>query len=209
MTLDTRVYVHGEVDRRELFTECQRIIGQWDADRRGPDRQHSEDDEWGDHRVLMNKGCQGLPGWLMVHYRPDGAYRTAAQSLAHDEWCNVPGGKSYNPDTAHCDPVADHSAACWLEVSLDTAYSYRGPDDMGCGDMHARFVAELGLWLDQREIAWSWHNEFTNEVFGGDDRYEKLITLASGGFEASAWFRTTVAPALSLMLDGITKEDTP
>ena len=64
---------------------------------------------------------------------------------------------------------------------------------MGCGDLHARLVAELGIWLDQRGKRWKWENEFTGEIHEG---YEQLIQLASGGFEATAWFRTMVVPAI-------------
>lgn len=190
MTLDTRIYVIGQVDHREVFTECQRILGQYDADKRGPDRQ-----KWSDNgKCISNEPMQNLPGWLMVYHGGGSAYLTPEQAAEHDEWdCNLPGAKFYEADEPLCERT-EHGVPCWLEVSIDTAYGYRGPEGMGCGDLHARFVAELGLWLDARGIAWKWRNEFTGEVHEG---YESLIGLASGGFEASAWFRTTVAPAIA------------
>jgi hypothetical protein len=79
-----------------------------------------------------------------------------------------------------------------VEVSIDTVYSYSGPDG-GCGDLHARVVAELGQWLDFKGVAWSWQNEFTGEVH---QRYDGLTDLAGEGAEASAWVRDIVMPAL-------------
>ena len=81
-----------------------------------------------------------------------------------------------------------------VEVSLDTAYGYDA-DGEGCGDLHARLVAQLGHWLDGKGIRWSWQNEFTGEIHEG---YEGLADLGSGGAEASTWFREIVAPALGL-----------
>ena len=71
---------------------------------------------------------------------------------------------------------------------------------MGCGDLHAALVGQLGQWLDARGIRWEWMNEYTGEVHGGPDRYEQLIGLASAGFESAAWFETTVMPAITAVI---------
>lgn len=63
------------------------------------------------------------------------------------------------------------------------------------GEHPVRCAAEL----DARNVRWEWRNEFTGDVHGGEDRYERLIDLCSGGFEATAWFRTTVMPVIAAM----------
>lgn len=62
-----------------------------------------------------------------------------------------------------------------LTVDFDTAYGYHGPEG-GCGDLHVRLVRQLGAWLDERGVRWSWLNEFTDEVFQGTDGLETLGT---------------------------------
>jgi hypothetical protein len=221
MTLDTRVYVLDPVPRDQVFRKCQQIIANYDTEGRAPEAQRWRDDhEWGDHHVLMNEGMQGLPGWLIVHYRPDGPYRTEQQAQQCD----------------YCEPGCDgstHPPACWLEVSIDTAYGYRGPNDMNCGSLHARFVAELGMWLDsllvswcdvhdalegtckpdpasgaagvpcaaspQRNprgegVRWRWLNEYTGEIHAG---YDKLPALVGSSDQATAWFEREVKPAIA------------
>lgn len=221
MTLDTRVYVLDPIDRTAVFRKCQEIIAQWDERRRTPEQHRTEDTDWGDHRVLMNESFQNLPGWLILHYRPGGPYRTEAQAAEHD----------------HCDDDCDgstHAPACWMEVSIDTAYGYRGPDGMNCGSLHARFVAELGAWLDEQRpswcdihdalegtcnvdgpkgtgvpcaasptrnpregVRWKWLNEYTGEVHEG---YDQLVSLVGSSDQAVAWFNNEVKPAIGRMV---------
>lgn len=199
MTLDTRVYVTDHTDLQEMFTKCQSLLTQYDEDRRGPDRQRSRLTP--DH--VMNEAMQGLPAWLMIDTAGERPYRTAEQAARHED-CNhpdSPDAQYYSAGDAVCTET-EHRPPCWYEVSFDTAYSYTGPDGMGCGDLHARLVAELGVWLDAKGVRWKWKNEFTGEVYEG---YDALIGLASGGFEATAWFRTVVAPAIA----HIAPEDQP
>src|SRR5690606_25459508 len=131
---------------------------------------------------IGNLPGQGLCALLDISYRPGAPLRTPEQAAEHDEdICNLP-----------CDGDR-HPPACWLEISINTAYGYKGDNGEGCGDLHARLVAELGQWLDERGIRWSWKNEFTGDIHSG---YERLIDLCSAGFEATAWFRTSVLPAI-------------
>lgn len=198
MTLDTRVYVTDNTDLRELFTKCQELLGAYDEDRRGPDRQRSKHYP----TSLDNEPMQNLPAWLMVHHGGERPYRTAEELVEHDEDCNLPDSEYFDEDEPVCDGTSGYvhrKQPCWYEVSFDTAYGYKGPDGMGCGDLHARIVAELGAWLDAKGVRWKWRNEFTGEIHEG---YESLIQLASGGFEATAWFRTMVVPAINARMAG-------
>jgi hypothetical protein len=186
MTLDTRIYVHGPVDHREAFVVFNRLLGAHEGIRFSDEQDKSyRDGEWAvfpdSPWTIANDPDQGLPGWLMIHYRPEAPLRTAAAVAACDEDCE--------PD---CDGTY-HSRACHLEVSIDTAYSYHGPDG-GCGDLHARLVAEFGHWLDGKGVRWQWKNEFTGEVHWG---YEGLTELGAGGLAALEWFATAALPAIA------------
>jgi len=184
MTLSTDVYVLDEIDAAEVFRRCQELLAEFDDAKRGPDRQRSGVSEsWrGGGKLMANEPDQGLSAWLMLHYREGGPLTTAEQAAAHEDHCDAECSGQY------------HDQACWLSVDFDTAYSYHGPNAMGCGDLHAVLVAQLGEWLTRKGIRWTWRNEFTGEVHGNP---ESLINLVSGGFAASAWFRTTVVPAIA------------
>ena len=197
MTLDTRVFILDKVDHREVFSFCRDLLG--------ATKQHTFADEqdktWrkGETFVeptnpwtIANNPGQGLPAWLMLYYRPDAPLRTPEQAAAHDEDGNLPENSIYVEEWGPCDGT-HHRRACWLTVSFDTAYGYNDERGYGCGDLHAEYVAKLGQWLDAKGVRWEWENEFTGEIHTG---YERLIELQSGGFEASAWFRTSVLPII-------------
>ena len=167
MTLNTRIYVHGPIDYREVFAKCDQLIGA-----NGGTRFRDEPG------VISNEPDQGLCAWLDVHHGDGGPYL-----------------KDPEPCDEYCEPGCDfpHDPACWLVASFDTAYSYHGADG-GCGDLHARIVAELGRWLDSKGITWSWRNEFTGDIHQG---YDGLTDLGAGGLEALEWFATEVLPAIA------------
>jgi hypothetical protein len=197
VTLSTNVYVLDEVSPHELFRFCQTLLTKYDEDGgyRPWNQQRCSDkprEDWNGETwtkqgrwSIANQIGQGLPAILDITYHPGGPLTTAEQA----EMC-----------TGHCEPDDDyhyHPHACWLDIDFDTAYGYKDERGWGCGDLHAALVAELGEWLDAKGVRWEWRNEYTGEVHGGDDRYVRLIDLGVGGFEASAWFRTTVLPAIA------------
>ena len=185
MTLDTRIYLHDRADYREVFVKCNQLIGAHEGIRftdepvsdwkdgkrlRGP-----EDGEW----TIWNAPGQGLCALLDLSYRKDAPLRAPGDHYRYCEPDECDGG---------CAP------ACWLEVSFDTAYGYRGDNGEGCGDLHARLVAELGRWLDGKGVRWSWQNEFTGEIHSG---YEGLTELGAGGLAALEWFAAEALPAIA------------
>jgi hypothetical protein len=196
MTLDTTVYIHNQIDAHAVFAKCRELIG--------ATGRHTFTDKpgWANDgtRFLGNDLGQGLPALLSIGYRPGGPLCTPEQSAEHDEDCNLSGGDYYDPAEPLCSGTHPRRPACWLEVSFDTAYGYRDAHGRGCGDLHAALVARLGQWLDEQSVRWSWQNEFTGEVHDGDGRYERLIDLCTSGFEATAWFRTVVLPAIAAEL---------
>lgn len=197
MTLSTNLYVLGPVDVPELFRFAQGLLTKYD-DRRGPGRplrQISNDEEsWlgGGVRYLHNEIGQGLPAILGIHYRLDGPLATEGQTLTCTDDCDPedevlePGEKRYH----------HHLTACYADIDLDTTYGYRDSRGWSCGDLHAAMLGDIGRWLDERGIAWSWRNEYTGEVISGAERYNRLVELGRGGREAAEWFRTMALPAI-------------
>lgn len=182
MTLNTNVFINGEIDPHEVFHYCRGLLGANDS-HPFTDKQ----DDWeGAGSWTIGNGCGiGLPAWLMLHYRVGAPLRTDGDA------CTDSCDKEAGEDAYH-----HHPPAHWLLLWFDTAYSYKGEDGRGCGDLHASLVAQLGRWLDERGVAWSWQNEFNGEIHGGPDRYERLGDICSSGAEASAWFESTVKPAI-------------
>lgn len=197
MTLDTRVFALDQVNVAELFAEGQRLLSLYDDDRRGSDRQvsYNKEDSW--HAgtwTMANKLGQGLPAILDISYRDGAPLRTAEQAASHAEYehCNHPdNARWFRPEDEVCDKT-EHKPACWAEISLDTAYGYKSAG-MGCGELHAILVAQLGAWLTAQGVRWRWENEFTSEIHEGPARLGDLI---SGGAAATDWFRSSALPAI-------------
>lgn len=182
MTLSTHVYLLSEANVHEVFHHCRKLLG--------CQTHHAfTDGEWypkdSGRWWLSNKPGLGLPALLRVMYRPDGEpYCTPEQAAVHTEYCEP-----------ECDE-AEHDTPCWFYVDFDTAYGYRDAQG-GCGDLHARLVAQLGQWLDAKGIRWSWKNEYTGDIHGGADKYERLVDLCTGGSRAWEWMVGTVLPAVA------------
>lgn len=196
MTLNTTVYVLDPVDPAEVFRFAQTLLTKYDEAHRPPEQMlwHERDAShyYGDGAMeIYNEMGQGLPAILDVRYRSGRPIVTEGESTECTENCETP-----DPDSGD-DPYHAHPRAAYLKVSLDTAYSYKHiAEGYGCGALHARIVADLGLWLDERGVRWEWENEFSGEVWGGDDRYAHLVDLDRGGKDANAWFTGTVLPAI-------------
>lgn len=198
MTLDTNMFVLDQVDIAELFAEGQRLLSLYDEDRRGSDRQvsYNKESNWRAAGVwtMANKLGQGLPAILDVAYRPDAPLRTAEDAASHalDGDCNHPDNdRWFDPEDDTC-AKTEHRPPCWAEISLDTAYGYKS-GGMGCGELHAMLVAQLGAWLTARGVNWKWQNEFTSEIHEGPSRLGDLI---SGGASATDWYQTIALPAI-------------
>lgn len=203
MTLDSRIYVHGETGIPNLFIACQRAVLRYDQAGRTLDQIVWEDEEatdWsrearertGDgyvpngKRDRLNTVGQGLPAWLWLHYRLDGPYRSVEESQEHDECCEY-------EDSEPCDG-SGHRPAAFIEIMLDTTYGYEDERGWGCGDLHAALIWEIGHYLDAQGVGWSWMNEFTGEIHDG---FNNLDDLGGGGAKAQNWFRNTVLPAIA------------
>jgi hypothetical protein len=91
MTLDTRVYVHDEVDVHELFAECRRLLGADESHRSfdGPSRWSSHRDSW----TVGNGLGQGLPALLAIDYRPGAPLRPDGDACS--AYCDPEDGRHY------------------------------------------------------------------------------------------------------------------
>lgn len=186
MTMATDVYVLDEMRPKDLFLKCNQLIGateytefrdqQIKTWRKGVGKP-----EPGNAWNIGNAPGQGLCALLDVYYRPGSPLRATDNGC---EWYCDPG----------CDDDEHDNPACWLEVSFDTAYGYRDEQGRGCGDLHASLIAQLGQWLDDSGVRWSWMNDSHCETWTG---YDHLVDLCEAGAAASNWFRTTVMPAIN------------
>lgn len=189
MTLNTEIYLHGQVDIPEFFEFCQRALLAFDGQSRRLDQiiWHDKDSYWNDgSRCRANKIGQNLPAILEVTYRSDGPLLTVEGAAEHNDYCNEDGD---------CDR-SSHKPPHWARISLDTAYGYRDPHrNWNCGDLHAALIRIFGGYLDTRDVPFSWENEYTGEVHDG---YNNLDGLGAGGANASAWFSNTVLPLIKM-----------
>ena len=185
MTLSTNVYVLDETGPHELFRHAQTLLSKYDDQGRTWRQQVCSDKPaYAGMWNIGNTVGQGLPAILDIRYRPGAPLHTPEQAAVHQDYCDK-----------DCDGRR-HDRPCWLDIDFDTSYGYHGPGGIGCGGLHALLVAELGGWLDQRKLRWEWRDEFTGDVHGGDDRYGRLLELASSGRKATAWFTDIVKPAI-------------
>jgi hypothetical protein len=185
MTLDTSIYILDEINYKQVYAQCGRLIGQHEGIKFTDEpaqnwRNGERTDDPDGLRWIYNHPGQGLPALLDMKYRQGGPIKSDPEAC--DRYCDD-----------DCDRT-DHEPAHWIEVSFDSPYGYRDEQGRGCGDWHACLVTQLGQWLDERGVRWAWQNEFTGEIHTG---YERLIDLCAGGFEATAWYENTVKPAIS------------
>lgn len=176
MTLSTDIYLTGPVDPHEVFAFCNALMG--------AESPAFTDEEPGyglmGRRSIGNEPGQGFPAWLTVYYRPDGPLAT------EDVW----------------DEDGDYrwlaQKACTVAINFDTSYFYN--DEFGgCSDLHARYIAMLVLWAEERGAALEWRNEYSGEYFEGTDG---LKDFSRNGKEAGAW----AAEALPAVLSNLAEE---
>jgi hypothetical protein len=185
MTLDSRIYIQGPVSHLAVFIKCNQLLGAHEGVKCSDELDTIYSNVTKSYlpgppngrRTLMNEPSQGLNAWLMLHYRAEGPLQKAGDHARYCEDCEEPEG---------C------ATPCWVEVSFDTSYGYKGPEG-DCGDLHARIIAELGHWLDELGVDWSWMNEFTGEVH---HRYDGLANLGAGGLKALTWPTDSAMPAV-------------
>ena len=170
MGVHVAVYVHGRADYREVFDECNQLLGA------GQDVRFRDDPAFSaDCGLIWNVEDQGLDAILNVSYGHGGS----ALRLEPDE-CGEECGRD-------CDVHSD-TPACWLEVGFETAIDPEEPN--AAGNLLAQLVAGLSRWLDDKGIGWSWLHTTTGEVHQG---LEGLNTIGKGRLQAWAFPRPWTA----------------
>lgn len=124
---------------------------------------------------------QGLPAWLTLAHASDGPMRLVDPDCYEEYQAE---GWTIPPCDLHC-----------LRLDWDTAYAGRSPRGETCGDLHARYVATIGAWCDERGLTWWWKLEESGEWFQGP---AELHRLGDSGERARAWFSNVVGPALGM-----------
>ena len=179
MTLSTDIYVQRAIPARDVFEFVLAQLLEFDEDH----RLRSLVVEDFTPSCFGTRLGQGLPAILSVDFKPGDVLRTAEQAAEHE-------------DCDEDEPVCDgsgHDPACVLEVNLDTAYGYKGPNGMRCSDLHAVVIVRLGRWLAERSVPFAWRNEYTGEIHQGEEGIEELL---SSGVEADRWFDGTLMPTI-------------
>lgn len=177
MTLDTRFVINAPTDPREVFDFCNSLIGateatQWSHDEAGKWK-------WQHNHAYRNHAGQGLCALMDVEYGVNGG------KLREDK---------YDDEGIEITGVGEHEPEGYVEVSFDTAYGYRGPGGLTCGELHAGLVAHLGRWCEERAYPHSWQNEFSGEWF--QDWRVAADELGKSSEAARKWFMGTVLPAI-------------
>lgn len=116
------------------------------------------------HRVIQHPCSVGLPAWIMSKWWAERPHDPAAALLA-DKW-NYEGYDAEDPfSTPLLEGVLERSlnTPYCMELSFDTAYSYRGANGAGCAHLHAWLVRELGQWLDDHHKRWAFLDEYTGK----------------------------------------------
>lgn len=188
MTLDTRFAITSPVLKpRDVFDYCNTLLAAvagWPVERITYDAYDISVNKWHTDAGWYNTLGQGLPALMDVKYGADGP-------LKRDCYCDEDRTDDVAPDwkCAYC-----RAPEAFVEVSFDTAYSYKTPSGLGCGDLHAALVDALGAWCDSRGLTWHWQNEFTGEWHEGRDG---LSELGQGGAAATEWFTASVLPVIA------------
>lgn len=149
MTLTTAFRIHGEWPPSDVFFTL--------ADMIGAPEDYRYDDGADPYRagacMLAATPGQGLPALVDVAYTPDASPLPSA--FAPDD----------GPPPDELLPEAN------IEATMDTAIGYRAPDGTGCDRLHARLVAGLARWCDERGLRYAWRDEATG---AWHDRVDEL-----------------------------------
>lgn len=206
MTLCTSIAIRAlaPIGVREIFTYCRQLL---DTPDNVPIEDRVEDGHRQGQKSLWHPCGIGLEAWLVVYYGADGPMHHV-----HDDYCETEVGwakwdlsaKRYRVTQSEIDEhneeiAADPTENGWatVEVTIDTAYGFMNDKGESCSDRHARFVHELGLWLDARGCEWKWKNEYTSEWFDGRDGLEEFgdFHMSEGG--PAEWFAGVALPAIA------------
>lgn len=198
MTLNTSIVIGKPYNVHEVFAYCRALLNTPENTevRAGPEPGEERDWRPG-QKWIANPGGIGLAAWLWIYYGADGP-----MLHQHDETCSIELGGKHDVTQEEIDEHTRHVAEDptengWgaIEVTFDTTYGYRSDAGEGCSQLHARLVAQLGRWLDERGLPWKWKNEYTGVWFDGYEGLAEFVD-AHKSTGAAAWFEDTVMPLI-------------
>jgi hypothetical protein len=183
MTLNTSIAIGKPYNVHEVYAYCRTLVNTPEhiKPNTGPDPEQQK--HWPGQKYIANPGGIGLCAWLWINYGADGPM------LQEPDDPNDQDEVDYLKNS----PTSNGWAA--IEVTFDTTYSYRSDSGEGCSQLHARLVAELGKWLDDRALPWKWQNEYTGEWFDSYNGLDAFVD-AHRSTGAADWFNNTVLPLI-------------
>lgn len=210
MTLDTRIAVRAvDTSAHEIFMYCRALLDTPDGTPYCTEADnHSGEPRNPGEKELWHQPGLGLDAWLMLYYGAEGPL----PCHVCDKWCDAEVGPAkWSTDPippmvtqegvdAHNEHVAnDPTENGWatVEISIDTTYGFRNDRGESCSDRHARFIHELGSWLDQRGCEWKWKNEYTGEWHDGREGLAEFGRYHDSDGGPGEWFAGVVIPAIA------------
>ncbi len=193
MTLDTRIFIYDSVDHMETFEKVCELLDI-------PDTKNFRDEVGQPYgcvpgREISNEVAQGFDAWVMTYSNPEGI-RLSEEYLQEQVRWNAKMRETY-PDEADdiVDPTSTDPEAGvhFMQISMDTGYGGRSTRGESCTELHARVIAQLGQWLDERGLNWGWYNEYNGKYYS---KYDGLNEFLRGGLGAMDWFQNLALPAI-------------
>lgn len=172
MTLNTHIYLTGPIGARQAFETATSVILKT-AGREGETAKVDPPRESWDGpgvELLSTVPGQGLPAWVMCHYRKDGPLAPVDQ---------------YDDDDDYEEEPYLIRPACDLELSWDTAYGYKD-NGLSCTQLHVLALIELRRVLPA-EVAMKWKNEYSGKINAELEGFEDFL---GAGREAGSWFES-------------------
>ncbi len=158
----TAIHLHGQVNPEELYDNAVNAILTYDTV------------TWSDiHKIDMpvieQPGVQMLVPVgghikMMVSYRKDGKpLSDEGDFLLRRAACD-------NPD---CEP-GHHYPAHEMIVAFATDVTYSAAGAANCGQIHAALIYQIGNWLEDQGVSWTWASLLNPETHSGYDNLNKM-----------------------------------
>lgn len=176
MTLNTHMYIQGEVDGPTLIQTVKDALAALDTGRLPAAAQR-----WRQKGTTFTSvQGQGLPAWTSVRFGEAGAWLSPEDEYAAPE------------DVAAGEEPWFIAPRCFAAINFDTTYGARGPNGETCNQIHAHLIVAIGAWLDEQGVPWQWENEYTGHFHVG--RFG-LDAFAGPGFEHATETNTEQSPS--------------
>ncbi|MBF4603724.1 hypothetical protein [Curtobacterium sp. VKM Ac-2884] len=178
MTLNTRVRIKSPVNARALHDWANQELlkvknPQFDV------RETS----------IANAPGQGFAAWLITEHNGGKPFEfQPSLPVGSDFWNEFP--DELANERAHFDA----EPGGYVDLTFDTAYSFRDDRGRGCADLHADYIVRTAAHAAELGVQIAWNNEFTGQWHDGIDGLDQF---AGNGVDAQRWFFGTALPAIA------------